>query len=100
MKILLVVAHVLAIVLLAMLAAYKDYKELSEEPFTFNNCKWSTFMMAPGAFAMFSLMEMLEGWHVSVYWLLPLGILYFATLVFSFWFFGRYFPHHPENPEE
>lgn len=98
LKILLAAGHVLAIIALAVLAAYKDYGEFREEGF--NGYKWSMFMMAPGGFAMMSLAEMLEGWHVSVLWILPLGILYFIILATAPKVFDRYFPHKPENPEE
>lgn len=95
LKILWASLHVLAIIALAVGAAYKDYSEFREEGF--NGYKWSLFMIAPGGFAMMSLAEMLEGWHVSVYWLLPLGILYFVILATAPKVFDRYFPHKPEE---
>ena len=92
-KILWASAHVFAIIALAVAAAYKDYSEFREEGF--NGHTWSLFLMAPGAFAMMSLAEILEGWHVSVFWLIPLGMIYFLILVTAPKFFDIFFPHEP-----
>lgn len=95
LKILWASLHVFAIIGLAIFAALKEYHELREEGFGFGAHKWSLFMMAPGAFIIASLGEMLEGWHVSAVWLIPLGLLYLVVLALAPKIFDRYFPHKP-----